>query len=292
MHRTIMVTGATSGIGRATARAVAGMGATVIVAGRDPVLAEEVVQAIRATTGNPNVSWLLADLSAIGPTLALAGQVKGRYPRLDVLVNNVGGISMERAETVDGFEYTLALNYLVGHTLLTRALLDLLRASAPARIVNVVSVGHRLGRIHWDDLQLRRFYSPWVAYAQAKLADLMGTYELARRLAGSGVTANAVHPGLVSTRFGATNNPGLAANRLYRRLLAGFPVKPEQGAAMSVHLATSAEVEGITGCYFTRRRPARSAPASYRLADQQRLWGAAEELLLERCAALGVEPGI
>ena len=274
-----MVTGATSGIGRATAQAIARQGATVIVAGRNPALAEQVVQAIIQETGNPNVSCLLADLSAIGPTLALAGQVQARFPRLDVLINNVGGISVERTETVDGLEYTFALNHLVGHYLLTRQLLGLLRASAPARIVNVASVGHLFGRIHWDDLNLRRHYSVWTAYFQAKLADVLSTYELTRRLAGTGVTANALHPGLVSTNFGSTNNPGLAANRLYRRMLALFPIKPEEGAQTSVYLATSPEVEGVSGRYFSRKRPTRSARASYREADQRRLWEIGEGLL-------------
>ena len=289
MNKIVMVTGATSGIGRATALAIAHQGATVIVAGRNPALAEQVVQAIRQETDNPKVSYMLADLSAIGSTLALADQVKARFPRLDVLINNVGGISMERAETVDGLEYTFALNHLVGHYLLTRQLLGLLQAGAPAHIINVASVGHLFGRIHWDDLDLRRHYSCWTAYFQAKLADVLSTYELARRLAGTGITANALYPGMVSTNFGVTNNPSLAANRLYRRLLALFPIKPEQGAKTSVYLATSPEVEGVTGCYYSRKRPVRSARASYREADQQQLREISEKMLRCHCRELGME---
>jgi NAD(P)-dependent dehydrogenase (short-subunit alcohol dehydrogenase family) len=290
MDKTVMITGATSGIGRATALAIAHQGATVIVAGRNPELAEEVVSAIRRETGNPNVSHLLADLSAIEPTLALAEQVKARFPQLNVLVNNVGGILMQRTETADGFEYTFALNHLVGHFLLTRQLLPLLQASAPARIVNVTSMAHLFGRMHWDDLELRGHYSGWIAYGQAKLADVLSTYELARRLAGTGVTANVLHPGFVASNFGSTNNHTSGATRLWQRLSRPFAISTEQGAETSVYLATSPEVEGISGGYFVKKRPTRSAGASYRESDQRRLWDISETMLRGRVPEIEPAP--
>ena len=281
-----MVTGATAGIGRETARGLARLGARVIVGGRDEAKTRAVVKSIRNSTGNPHIDYVLGDLSSIEQTLALAEQVKNRYERLDVLVNNVGAVFLSREETVDGLEQTFALNYLVGHYLLTLKLLDLLQASAPARIINVSSSAHLMGRLHFNDLQSQRFYTGWGAYGQAKLADVMFTYALARRLEGTGVTVNVLHPGVVSTNFLLTNNRDSWLTHLLRKATDLFSINEVEGAETSVYLASSPEVEGMTGRYFKDSRAVRSSPASYDEAAQERLWALSEELLLPHVAEL------
>jgi NAD(P)-dependent dehydrogenase (short-subunit alcohol dehydrogenase family) len=285
-NKTVLVTGATAGIGRETARGLARLGATVIVGGRDEAKARAVVKSIRNSTGNRKVDYVLGDLSSIEQTLELAEQVKRRYDRLDVLVNNVGAVFLSREETVDGLEQTFALNYLVGHYLLTLKLLDLLQASAPARIINVSSSAHLMGRLRLDDLQSRRFYTGWGAYGQAKLADVMFTYALARRLEGTGVTVNVLHPGVVSTNFLLTNNRNSWLTRLMRQATDLFSINEVEGAETTVYLASSPDVEGVSGRYFKDSRAVRSSPASYDQAAQERLWALSEELLLSHVAEL------
>jgi NAD(P)-dependent dehydrogenase (short-subunit alcohol dehydrogenase family) len=231
---------------------------------------------IQQETHNPKVDYLLADLSSIQQTRAVAEAYQARYDRLDVLVNNVGAIFLSRGETVDGFENTFALNHLVGYFLLTHLLLDVIKDSAPARIVNVSSNAHYRGRIHFDDLQLEDGYSAMKAYSQSKLANVMFTYELARRLEGTGVTANALHPGVVASNFMVTNNPGWT--KILRKIFNLFSISLAKGAETSVHLATSNEVAGVTGKYFEACTEKRSADASYNQAHQQRLWTASERL--------------
>jgi NAD(P)-dependent dehydrogenase (short-subunit alcohol dehydrogenase family) len=286
-NKTVLVTGATAGIGRETARGLAQLGATVIVGGRDEAKTRAVVNDIRTSTGNSEVDYVLGDLSSIEQTLDLAEKVKERYKRLDVLVNNVGAVFLSREETIDGLEQTFTLNYLVGHYLLTLKLLDLLQASAPARIINVSSSAHLMGRLRLDDLQSLRFYSGWGAYGQAKLADVMFTYALARRLKGTEVTVNVLHPGVVSTNFLLTNNRNTFLTRLVRKATDLFSINEAEGAETSIYLASSPEVEGMTGGYFKDSRPAKSSPASYDQATQERLWALSEDLLLPRVAGLG-----
>jgi retinol dehydrogenase-12 len=207
-----MVTGATSGIGAVTARALAEKGAAVVVVGRDAEKSEATVNLIQQQTGNPRVEYLLADLSVQEEIRRLAERFKSRYQRLHVLVNNAGAFFMSRQLSADGLEMTFALNHLA-YFLLTHLLLDILKASAPARIVNVSSNGHRGMKINLEDLKSQGRYAPMQAYGQSKLANLLFTYELARRLEGSGVTVNALHPGFVATNL-AANNGWLARSRL------------------------------------------------------------------------------
>jgi NAD(P)-dependent dehydrogenase (short-subunit alcohol dehydrogenase family) len=272
--KTVLVTGATAGIGAVTVRRLAAMGAAVAAVGRDPARTAALVEQIKGETPGARADGLLADLSSQAEVRRLAREVHDRYPRLDVLVNNAGAIFFGRQETADGIERTFALNHL-GYLLLTGLLLDRLKASAPARVVIVSSAAHRRGRIEFDDLQGCRRYSGWAAYSNSKLANLLFTYELARRLDGTGVTANAVHPGLVATRFG-TNNGRLA--RVLRPVFDLFSLSAEEGARTLVYLASSPAVEGVTGKYFIKEREAESSPASHDRDAAERLWRISEEL--------------
>ena len=269
-----MVTGATSGLGEVTARELARRGATVVVVGRNPEKAESVAEGIKADTSQP-VDWLLADLSSQARIRHLAEEFQSRYERLDVLVNNAGGFFLEYGETRDGIERTFALNHL-NYFLLTNLLLDPLKAAAPSRVVNVASGAHQGAEIHFDDPNLKEDYSGWRAYGQSKLANVMFTYELARRLEGTGVTANALHPGAVATNIGSNNktwyaHPILALFRL-------FSTTPEKGARTSIYLASSPEVEGVSGGYFANERPATSSETSRDEAAAGKLWGLSETL--------------
>jgi retinol dehydrogenase-14 len=267
--KTVLVTGGTGGIGRATAEGLARLGARVAVTGRDLARAQAAAAQITAATANPAVDAFAADLSAQAGVRRLASDVLGAYPRLDVLVNNVGGFWARRHLTADGLEYTLALNHLAPF-LLTNLLLDRLTASAPARIVTVSSGAQALGKIDFGDLQGERAYSGQRAYNQSKLANVMFTYELARRLAGTGVTATAAHPGVTRTAFG-TEDP-TAMMRAMTLLARPFMKTPQRGAATVIYLASSAEVEGVTGRYFANRRPKKSSKSSYDTAAAARLW--------------------
>lgn len=269
-----MVTGATSGIGAVTARVLAEKGATVVVVGRNAEKCQATANHIKQQTGNPKVEFLLADLSVQEAIRQLAEQFQSRYQRLDVLVNNAGGFFLTRQQSADGLEMTFALNHL-GYFLLTNLLLDRLKASAPARIVNVSSDAHHGTKINFDDLQSRQRYAPMQVYGQSKLANLLFTYELARRLEGTGVTANALHPGFVATNL-AANNGWLA--RLFLPLVHLFAISAEAGAQTSIYLATSPEVERVTGQYFVNKQPVRSSPESYDRSAASRLWQVSAEL--------------
>jgi NAD(P)-dependent dehydrogenase (short-subunit alcohol dehydrogenase family) len=274
-EKTCLVTGATSGIGKATAHALARQGAKLVVVGRNLPKTEAAVQEIRQQSGNPDVAFLLADLSSQAQIRQLAGEFRARYDRLDVLVNNAGAVFARRQESVDGLELTFATNHL-NYFLLTNLLLDRLRASAPARIVNVASAAHQGVALDFDDLQMRRRYGMMLAYGRSKLANLYFTYELARRLAGSGVTVNTVHPGYVATGLGA-NNFGFLG-RLLKPLI-NLPGKaPGDGADTVIYLATSPGVEGVSGEYFVDRRPVPSSQVSYDEDAARRLWQISEEL--------------
>src|SRR5262245_41524469 len=253
------VTGATSGIGLVTARELARRGAPALSAARTPARSAAAAAQIREVTGNQAVEAFLADLSSQRQIRELAHQVRERHPRLDVLVNNAGGIWLQRQLTVDGLEMSFAVNHLA-YFLLTHLLLDLLRASGPARIVNVASGAHRKATLDFDDLQGERRYNGWRAYCRSKLANLLFTYELARRLEGTGVTANALHPGWVATGFAGNNG---WRGRLWQRVARWFAISPEEGARTVLYLATSPEVEAESGRYFVRERAVLSSPASY-----------------------------
>ena len=268
-NKICMVTGATSGIGEETARALAQMGATVIVVGRDPERGAAALERIRSASGSAAVELMLADLSSQQGIRQLAQQLKNKYQRLHVLINNAGALFTKRQQSVDGIEMTFSLNHL-NYFLLTNLLLDTLKASAPARIVNVSALAHQFARrVNFDDLQGQRKYSGWGAYGQSKLCNLLFTYQLARRLDGLGVTANALHPGVVATNFGMSGG-GLMP--LLNRLMSVAMLHPEQGAQTSLYLATSPEVEGVSGKYFVNRKAVRSSKASYDQSATDRLW--------------------
>jgi retinol dehydrogenase 14 len=273
--RTVLVTGATGGIGKATAVGLAQMGAHLAIVGRDPERTEHAARDIQAAGGTP-VESFVADLSSRAQVRGVADQVLDRLPRLDVLINNVGGYWSTRHLTVDGLERTFALNHLAPY-LLTRLLLDHLQRSDAARIVTVASNAHAQGRIDFDDLQAEHSYSGARAYNQSKLANVMFTYELARRLRGSTITANALHPGVVSTGFGA-EDPG-QLQRWLVPFLRPMMKDPSRGAATAIHVAVSPDLDGVTGCYFARERPTRSSKASYDTATTGRLWDVSADLV-------------
>jgi NAD(P)-dependent dehydrogenase (short-subunit alcohol dehydrogenase family) len=277
-----LLTGATRGIGRAAADGLAKTELMLVLVGRDPARVEETVRAVRSVAGRGTgqVEGLVADLSLASEVRRLAREFRARYSRLDILVNNAGAIFTRREETAQGIEKTLALNHL-GYVLLTLELLDLLKASAPSRVVNVASEAHRGMRLDFEDLENRKNYSGLRVYGQSKLMNILFTNELARRLAGSTVTVNALHPGVVATGFGQ-NTPGLFSSLV--RLAAPFMRTPEKGAETLVYLATSPEVEGVTGKYFKDARQSQSSPAARDAEAARKLWDATERLLAERTA--------
>ena len=273
--KTVLVTGATAGIGRATAMGLATMGANVAITGRDRARTEGAAREIRAADGR-QVDLFVADLSSQSEVRRLADEMLQTYPRIDVLVNNVGGYWNTRHVTPDGFEHTFALNHLAPF-LLTNLLLDRLKQSAPARVVTVASNAHATGQIDFDDLQGERSYSGSRAYNQSKLANILFTYELARRLQASAVTANALHPGVVNTSFGAEDPRGI--QRLIIPFARPFMKTPAQGAATSIHLASAPDLEQVTGRYFANSKPKRSSKRSYDEGLAARLWQASADLV-------------
>src|SRR5829696_7949288 len=244
-----LITGATSGIGKATAMGLANMGASVVMVGRDQGKGEAVMAEIKEKCTNASVDLMLADLSSQEEIRRLAGEFKEAYPRLDVLINNAGLFRSKRITTAEGLETTFAVNHLA-YFLLTKLLLDVLKASASSRIVNVSSGDHNNGAIDFDDLQGEKGYKGAKAYSQSKLADVLVTYELARRLEGTGITANCLHPGAgVRTNFGSGVSGVFG---LIVRALRPFMISPEKGAETSIYLASSPEVEGLSGRYFVK----------------------------------------
>jgi NAD(P)-dependent dehydrogenase (short-subunit alcohol dehydrogenase family) len=273
--RTVLVTGATGGIGRVTALELARRGDRVLITARSAARGEGVLSELRAV-GGPNVAELfIGDLSSMSDVRRVASEVRTAHPRLDVLINNAGGLFGTRVLTVDGFESTFAVNHLA-YLLLTELLLPSLGAAGNARVVSVSSSGNNLARMRWNDLQYESGYSGWQAYLQSKLMNVLFALALARRLDGSGVTSNALHPGVINSGFGKTTT-GL--NRLLGWVANLSAISPEQGAQTSLYLATSKEVEGVTGQYFIKKKPARANPVAYDQAAQDRLWALSETLL-------------
>jgi NAD(P)-dependent dehydrogenase (short-subunit alcohol dehydrogenase family) len=273
-EKVCLITGATSGIGKATAMGLASMGASVVMVGRDRDRGEAALADIKEKSANASVDLMLADLSSQEEIRRLAHEIREAYPRLDVLINNAGVIRSERITTADGIETTFAVNHLA-YSLLTNLLLDVLKASAPSRIVNVASGEQRNGTIDFDDLQGEKGYKGAKAYSQSKLATVLFTYELARRLEGTGVTANCLHPGVVGTNLGSGVS---GAFGFVVRALTPLMKSPEKGAETSIYLASSPEVEGLSGGYFVKKAEARSSDASYDERIARRLWEASAEL--------------
>ena len=259
--KTCIVTGANSGIGKETALGLAQIGARMVMVCRNAEKGKAALEEIRRESGSSQVDLLIADMSSQASVRALAEQIRQKYPCLDVLVNNAGGAAWARTLSAEGFELTLAANYL-GAALLTLLLLDLLKASAPARIVNVSSSESQDARLDMQDLRFeRRKYSAVAAYRQSKLLMNVFTFELARRLAGTGVTANCLHPGAVATNiWSADSTPSIV--KLIVPLMKPFMLSSKQGAAVSLYLATSPEVAQVSGEYFVKSKPAKSKPLS------------------------------
>jgi NAD(P)-dependent dehydrogenase (short-subunit alcohol dehydrogenase family) len=273
-EKVCLITGATSGIGKATAMGLASMGASVVMVGRDRGRGEAALAEVKEGSANASVDLLLADLSSQEDIRRLAGEFKEAHPRLDVLINNAGVIRSKRVASADGIEMTFAVNHLA-HFLLTNLLLDLLKATAPSRIVNVSSGEQRNGTIDFDDLQGEKGYKGAKAYSQSKLATVLFTYELARRLEGTGVTANCLHPGVVGTNLGSGVS-GVFGFMV--RALTPLMKSPEKGAETSIYLASSPEVESLSGRYFVKKAEARSSDVSHDERLARRLWEVSAEL--------------
>lgn len=274
-QKTILVTGATNGIGKVTARELARMGASIVIVGRNPAKTQETVREIKTAAGHDRVDYLLGDLSVMAEVARVADEYRAKYNRLDVLVNNAGAYYQQRQMSKDGLEMTFALNHM-SYFIMTLRLLDLLKASAPARIVNVSSEAHRQPSYDFNDMQSSNYTTAgFKAYGQSKLANVLFTNELAHRLSGTGVTANSLHPGFVKTGFGR-NNGGLS--KLVMLGITLFAINEEKGAQTSIYLASSPEVEGVTGKYFDKSKVANPAPSSKDEAAWKRLWTISEEL--------------
>jgi NAD(P)-dependent dehydrogenase (short-subunit alcohol dehydrogenase family) len=280
--KTCIVTDATSGIGKATALELARMGGTVVLICRNRQKGEEVVREIRAITQSTAIDLLIADLSSQQQIRAAATEFTRKYERLHVLINNAGALFCKRSESVDGIEMTLAVNHLAPF-LLTNLLLDTLKTTGSARIVNVNSDAHEHGKIDFSDLQMRRHYGRGVgmrAYGNAKLSNLLTVYELARRLHGTQVTVNALHPGYVATNI-ISFESAAGALRLLKPLWSiakHFILTPEKGATTSIYLACSPQVSSQSGKYFERCASVPSSATSYDRNMQMRMWEISEEL--------------
>jgi len=278
MPKTILITGSTHGIGEAAAKALAAQGHQVIIHGRSAARCQEVIEQIKLQTGNANLTYIAADLSAMSQVRQLARQVKESLTRLDVLINNAGNFFLTHQITPDGFEMTWAVNHL-SYFVLTLDLLDLLKASAPARIVNVSSNSHFGARLDCDPLTglEKRPYLSWKAYGRSKLANVLFTYELHRRIDDLGITANALHPGLVRTHI--WDKFGFLSRWVIRFFLSNRSLTSEEGAHTSVYLAASPEVEGVSGKYFYRCQAVDSSRESYNVNEARRLWEAGKPLI-------------
>ena len=274
-----VITGGTDGIGKAAAYGLAIQGARLLLHGRDPVKGARAVAELKARSGNPAIEFLQADFGSLAEVRRLAAAVLERAPRIDVLVNNAGAIYVKRASSKDGYEATLAVNHLAPF-LLTHLLLDALKSGTSARIVTTASNAHRNAKIAFDDLQMTRKYSPVGAYAVSKLANILFTRALAKRLQDSAVTATCLHPGVVRTNIGA-NNEGDVSPLIKRIfwLVSRFARTPEKGAETLVYLAASPEIEGTSGGYFFNCKPL--APAAVGQDDNvaERLWQVSEQLV-------------
>jgi NAD(P)-dependent dehydrogenase (short-subunit alcohol dehydrogenase family) len=277
-----VVTGANSGIGKETALGLAQMDAHVVMVCRNAEKGKAALEDVRRESGNSQVDLLIADMSSQASVRALAKQIIAKYPRLDVLINNAGGAARERKLSADGIEMTLAANHL-GPALLTLLVLDLLRASTPSRIINVSSEAQRRARPDMNDLQFeRRKFNTFAAYGQSKLLMNAFTFELARRLEGTGVTANCLHPGVVATNIWGADPPFIF--KMIIAVVKPFMLSSKQGAEVSVYLATSPDVAQTSGQYFVKSKPAQSSPLSRDPRIAAEIWGWTETMIGQRLA--------
>jgi NAD(P)-dependent dehydrogenase (short-subunit alcohol dehydrogenase family) len=270
-----MITGASSGIGKATALGLASLGATVVLVCRDNERGEKARREISQRSSNPSISLIVADLASQKSIHQLAKEFTATHPRLHVLINNAGVLLTKRTFTEDNLETTFAVNHLAPF-LLTNLLLDTLKAGAPSRIVNVSSEAHQGAKINFDDLQGEKHFSGYNAYSQSKLANILFTHELSKRLDGTGITANCLHPGVIRTSLGRNQN-----NILFRAgyvLVSLFFASPTKGSETVVYLASSPNVEGVSGKYFVKKKEKKSSAESYDEAAALRLWQMSAQL--------------
>ena len=273
--KTVLITGASAGVGLHSAIGLAQLGAEVVMVGRDERRTAQAAAFVKSQTGNQAISYLLADLSSLKDVRKLAGDFKDKHKKLDVLLNNAGAIFLTRKVSVDGYEMSLALNHL-NYFLLTDLLLDMIKAGPSGRIVNVSSRAHYRGHVNFDDLQSQHGYNGMRVYGMSKLMNVLFTYELARRLKATNVTANCLHPGFVASNF-AGNNGWFV--RLGMRFMAGR-ISVEDGAKCSIYLASSPEVQGMSGKFFNYDlQENRSSDESYNEAEAKRLWEVSEQLV-------------
>jgi NAD(P)-dependent dehydrogenase (short-subunit alcohol dehydrogenase family) len=275
INKIAMITGATSGIGRETALALGSMGLELVLVGRSDERLRAVSEEITRTTGNQAVQTMRGDLSSMQEVRRLTTEFKSSHNKLDVLINNAGLILGKRELTTDGHEYTFALDHLAPF-LMTNLLLDHLKRGAPSKVITVSSSAHRMGRMQFDDLMLEKGWTSFKAYGQAKLANALFTYELARRLNGTKVTSNCLHPGVVRTNVG--RELGGATRLVAITVIRPFAISPQKGARTPIYLATSPEVENVSGKYFVRCKPSRSSRESHNVDEAKRLWEASEKL--------------
>jgi NAD(P)-dependent dehydrogenase (short-subunit alcohol dehydrogenase family) len=276
-NKTVLITGGTSGIGKETALGLARMNATLVIVGRDKEKTERVVDEIKKTAGNDQVSHYLCDMASLADVRRLASDFLSDHSRLDVLLNNAGAINAKRYLSQDGYELTFAVNHLA-HFLLTELLLDVLKKSSPSRAVITSSAAANIGHMHFDDLMLERGYTAFKAYGQSKLANQLFTFELARRLHQTGVTANCLHPGTVRTGF-AMNNRG--ALKVGMALLRPFMIGAKKAAETPIYLASSPEVQNVTGKYFEKKVIKEPPKEATNLEAASRLWEISEKLVMK-----------
>jgi NAD(P)-dependent dehydrogenase (short-subunit alcohol dehydrogenase family) len=279
--KTVVVTGANQGIGKVSALELAKLGADVVLVCRNEAKGRAAADEIRSLAPSSTIELVVADLASLDEVRRAANEIKAAHPRIDVLLNNAGLIVPKRRETVDGLEETFAVNHLAPF-LLTNSLLDALRAAPSGRVVTVSSSAHRGAKLDWDDLQALRGYAAFKVYCRSKLANVLFTYELARRLEGTNVTANTLHPGVIASGFGQSY-PGWLS--VFIGLGKPFMASNEQGAKTSIFLASSPDVEGVSGRYFDKCKAVKSSAASYDVASQKRLWEVSEELVAKKARA-------
>ena len=272
--KVVMVTGANSGIGKSASLALAEKSATVVMVARNKERGDAARSEIVRKSGNNSIDLLLADLSSLESVRQLVAEFRKKYSKLHILINNAGLFNQRRRVTADGYENTFATNYLAPF-LLTNLQLDLLKASAPSRIINVSSVGHYNGHINFDDINLEKEYGGWKAYGQSKLALVLFTHELAKKLQGTGVTVNAVHPGTVATNIWSRPLGPVGFIMALPKL---FMTSPDQGAETIVYLASSPDAKGLNGEYLEKLKVKKSSDESYNEEIAQRLWDVSAKL--------------
>ena len=271
-----IITGATDGIGKEAAINLAKMGYTLGLVGRNQEKIDTTLAEIQSSTENNSIKLFKADLSLMSDVRSLANEIQSAYDKIDVLLNNAGAYFADQTKTRDRFEMTFALNHL-SYFLLTDLLLELIKTTPNSRIVNVASDAHLGSNLNFDNLQGDGVYKGWPAYCKSKLCNIMFTYELSRRLEGSGTTANCLHPGFVNTNFGNNNKTSIRMSLTAAKAVGAINIK--KGALTSIYLASSDEVNGINGSYFSKCKPKQSSIQSNVIEDQKKLWSLSEDLL-------------